>query len=167
MEEPLLKLKPSLLNALLPLFVKNLLYPSIFVIVAYGIIFLLTTLKIISYSTSSIILYLIIILIVLTISPLIFKLIVLSNTTYHFYKDHISYEFKFFKVTRHSIPYSQITNIESKISLWDRLSSAGDIHLHTSDERSENLIIQYIKNPRKIEESIHVLINKSANKKTN
>ena len=95
------------------------------------------------------------------IIPLTVRIIVLSNTKYNFYKNHLIKEFKFLSIKQQSIPYKHITNISINISLWDRLSNAGDIILHTAEDETPDLILQYVKNPKALEKKIYKITHQN------
>ena len=155
-DQSLLTLKPNILNALVPTFVRNLFYSSIIVLILFGLSILLERLDIITIPNK--LLWLLLLLLILAIIPLLAKIIVLSNTTYYFFKTHISREFELLMVRKHSVPYSQIINISIDISLWDRLCNAGDIILHTAEDKAPNLVLHYIKDPEKLEKQIYRLV---------
>tara|TARA_Y100000310_G_C20629036_1_gene787574 strand:+ start:560 stop:1063 length:504 start_codon:yes stop_codon:yes gene_type:complete len=156
-----LKLKPNILNALLPELLKNLFYSLIFSAILFGVLYGLIKFKIISFTISRSLIVAAIILIIGVFLPTITKIFVLSNTYYYFFKDHLVTEFKFFKVKRTSVPYSQIVNIIVNITIWDRFCKAGDIIIHTAeDKQSGDLVLKYIKDPSKIEHSLYQMIGK-------
>ena len=71
-------------------------------------------------------------------------------------------ESKLFKIEKKSLPYSQITNIDTQISLWDRITYSGDLIIHTADEKETGDIhLLFLKNPIEIEKQIHLLILKT------
>lgn len=159
MEKPLLVLKPNIVNALFPLFLRNFFYSFIIVIFLFGLSFVLKQSHIIDYPTRKIIFWLIFFLIAMLIIPLLFKLISLYYTKYYFFKSHVTSEFKFIRIKRYSVPYHQIVNITTRISLWDRICKAGDITLHTAEDKSADLVLYYIKNPMKIESGLYKMIH--------
>ena len=152
-------LRPSIANALIPLLLKSAFIGFFISLIFYLLLSLLRNfipvfddLKVF-FLTSSLFL-------IILILPVFARLIRLANTTYSFRKDHLVCETKFFFVTRHSVPYSQITNIRSNISVWDRFCNAGDIFIHTSDSQ-QDLVLYYLKNPHKVESMIYHLLSKS------
>jgi uncharacterized membrane protein YdbT with pleckstrin-like domain len=161
MEKPLLVLKPNIINALLPTFIRNLFYSFIAALVLFGVFLLLRLFNFIDYSTRLVIFFLIIFLLVVSIIPLLAKIVTLSITKYYFFRAHVVLESKLIKIKRESVPYHQIVNITIDISLWDRLCKAGDIILHTAKEESPDIILYYIKEPEKIESALHRLIIKT------
>jgi len=101
---------------------------------------------------------LIIALFVILIISLLIKIVILSSTKYYFFNNHITSEFKLIIIKRHSVPYHQIVNIRTDISLWDRFCKAGDIVLHTAEDKDPDLVLNYIKDPEKIERAIYNMI---------
>jgi len=161
MEKPTLVLKPSIINALFPIFVRNLLYSLVLVVILYGVYYILRFFKLVPFSNAAVIGFFISLLLVIAILPLCYELIKLVNTTYYFYHTHVSAEFALLAIKKHSVNYSQITNISTDISIWDRLSNAGDITIHTGQEQTPSLILTYISSPRRIEKIIYHLIHKN------
>ena len=158
MEKPLLILKPSLVNAILPTFLRNLFYAFILVLILFGIAIVLETFNIVDYPNK--VLWLLGLLLVISIGSVLVKIINLFNTSYYFFKTHVSREFEFFTVKKQSAPYSQIVNISVDISIWDRVCNAGDITLHTAEDVAPDLILHFIKEPEKIERGIYNLIHR-------
>ena len=158
MEEPLIVLKPNLINALFPVFMKNLGYSVIIVVVLLGITVLLKIMKVIAYAYSVIFFWMLIVLVVIAVIPMVTKLIVLANTHYYFFRTYIISEFEFVNIKRQSLPYHQIVNIGTRMTLWDRLCKAGDITLHTAEDKTPDLILWYIKNPRTVETALYKMV---------
>lgn len=156
-EKPLLVLKPSITNALIPELARNLFYAIIVAIVLFVISLILKSLNIIEISKDTIY-YLIIVLIIIAIIPLIGKIIFLYNTKYYFFRNHVQKEFELILVKKYSLPYHQITNVTTDISLWDRLCRAGDIIVHTAEDTKKDLKLQYIKNPTEIEKGLYKMV---------
>lgn len=156
---PIMKLKPSLTNALLPLFLKNLI---LFTIIIFGINFITNTINTLlqtnipTYRLGETIL----IILTLTILSISIKIISLRCTTYYFYETHAEKQFKLFIIKKRSAVYSRITNVTLKMNIWDRLTKAGTIILHTGDDETPDIKIKYLKKPRKIENTIYTLIHK-------
>ena len=164
MERPLLVLKPNLLNSIVPTFSKNLFYSSMIMLILYGLLTLLEKLNIFELGVNKIFWGIILILLFSTLLFLI-KVVILHYTTYSFFRIHVTREFKLFSVKKHSVPYTQITNISIDISIWDRMCKAGDITLNTAEDIAPNLILHYVKDPEKIENGIYKII--SNNKQIN
>lgn len=150
-------LEPDVKNALIPIFLKNIILTSVFVGVIYSIVYLI--LKFLKLSIGQYRVYFIIFFVVVIFVPLSIRIITLKNTTYYFYKTHVVSEFKFFKIKKSSVPYKQIARITSNISFWDRLCNAGDITLHTAEDRVMDLTLKYINDPQKIESFIFQILN--------
>jgi hypothetical protein len=163
MDKPLFILKPSSWNALSPLFFKNLFYSTIFGLILLLIYFLLNYFNIINYSFNFILIVLIIFVLIISFFPLIMRIIILANTNYYFYRTHITSEFKLFFIKSYSLSYSKITNISLDISIWDRLCNAGDIILHSAEDKKEDLKLAFIKNPKEIEKRIYALAHHQTN----
>lgn len=157
--KPILIVKPSIINALLPLFFKNLFFFSILSFGAYFLINIINTLtnNMIYSPNINIVLIIITILTLLSVS---IKFAILKLIKYSFYENIAVKEFKFIIINKRSVIYSRITNITLKVSLWDRLTRAGTITLHTGDDEMPDIIMKYIKNPERIEELIYSLIHK-------
>ncbi|GEM_PF-2442085 len=163
MENPALILKPNLMNALFPTLIKNTFYSSIIILVLSSGIYLASLFKLIDQQfeiTTKLILSIIFITLVIACIPLIIKIIILYNTKYYFYHGHLISEFELFIVKRHSVPYNKIVNIQLKVSLWDRICNSGNLILHTAEDKTEDIHLNYIKNPTKIEHYIYELIHK-------
>jgi len=163
MNKPLLVLKSSLLNALLPMLIKILSFSLIPVIILFGVAMLLKAFNVINYSTKYIIVILIILLFAISLIPMIIRSIILKNTSYYFFTNHVLSEFKFIKIHRVSVPYNQIANMTTSMSLWDRMCKTGNIIIHTSDESAPNLVLYYMRKPAKIEDKIYDTMNRIKN----
>lgn len=163
-KKELLTLRPSLLNALVPELTKKFLYGLIVGAALLLLYFILSFFKV-NYLPSSFqktMLLLAVVVAGFTFVPLLAKLIILRNTFYHFYVDHVISEFKFFIVRRHSLPYSQMVKMVVEISVWDRLCRAGDIAIFTAEDKHPDVILKYIRNPQKIEQSLYRLMRRKA-----
>ncbi len=158
MEPPLLTLKPSVFNALFPLFLKYALITSVPALLLYGLYRLLHLFGLITLAPAAVVSALVVLVIAAALAPLLVKTIILANTRYSFYRTHIVREFSFLVVRRISVPYTHIVNLKTDISIWDRLSRSGDIILHTAEEQSPELVLQFVKHPRRVEQAIHELI---------
>jgi len=156
--KPLLVVRPSVINALFPLFLKNLLG---FGIIGFGVFLLAPFVKLLIPDFPSLSFNLIFFLILLlTFLSISIKLFLLLVTRYYFFETNAIKEFKFIVIRRRSVVYTRITNVSVKISLWDRITGAGNITLHTGDDNEPDLVLSYIKKPIKIEELIYSLIHK-------
>ena len=156
-KKSVLTLRPSLVNALFPLFFKNFLFFGVVVFFVYflGSIFL----NFFDFFWPSVNLVFLVIF-VLTLLSISFKLVVLGLTKYVFYESHAVKDFEFIIIRRRSVVYNRITNISLKVSLWDRLTNAGTIRIHTGDDEVPDMVMNYIKNPSKVESLIYSLIHK-------
>lgn len=86
------------------------------------------------------------------------KIIKILTTKYFFYKNHLTIQRKLFNIHKNSIVYNQITNLSTKMNIWDRISNGGKIILHTAEDVSPDLELLSIKNTQTIEKKIHTLI---------
>lgn len=159
MEKPKFELKPSIPNAIIPLFLKNAVraLPLLFLVwlLAYG----LSVFSSIGFKTLfvwSILLYVLFILV-----SLLWRVFILRFTRYSFYADRVVREFRFIRITKQSTFYSRIASVNTIISLWDRLCNAGDITLHTAEDSSPDLVLAFIPNPQQIEHKIYQLTKKT------
>ena len=162
MSEHVTKIKPSLVNALVPIFIKDVIYSILITAIFFFTIHILKAVNVTKFSTSTKLNILIFVLVALVLTTS--RIIILTSTTYYFYNDHIKSEFKFIAIKSFAAPYSSIVNISSSISLWDRLCNASDITLHTAED-NKDLVLRYITNPKKIEKIIYQMIKKSKSSK--
>lgn len=163
-ENPLFILRPNLINAFFPTllkyFFKIIIYAGLPLIIL-GII--LNILKIISFN-NYLMAFIIIFtsIIIATISLAIKIFILLPKLEYRFYNNHFEVESKLLNIEKKSVPYNKIVNINANISLWDRISHAGDLIIHTADEKETGDIhLLFLKNPLDVEKKIHDLILKT------
>lgn len=153
--------KPRIIVAILPLFLKNLIYAIPISFIFYALYFLINSFIKFNIQTKTLIFWLIIFTSIIAIIPLIKKIINLAYTKYKFYKTHLVSEVKIINIKRQSVPYHQIINITVNMGVWNRIWNTGDLIIRTAEENYPNIILKYIKNPHKIESSIHHLILKS------
>ncbi|MFH1591438.1 MAG: PH domain-containing protein [archaeon] len=160
MEQPHLVIKPDIPNALVPQFAKY---------AALGIIALLLLLLagidqlfsgIMIFGSPITIFYICLGSFILVLLWVGIASLFLHSTTYSFYDDYVLKEFKFLVIKRASVPYSQIVNLTTVISIWDRLSKAGDIVLHTAEDRTPDVVLKYVNRPEGVEREIHAMIRK-------
>jgi len=158
MEKPLLVLKPNLVSAILPLFARSFaaLLPIGITIMILSL--LLKFLGFIGNSAKDLIAIVSAGFLAIAFFHMKYKLMMLHFTRYYFYKTHVISIFKFIKVRRDSLPYTQIANIKVNVSFWDRICRCGKIALNTAGKRNAGLRLYYIKNPHKIEKMLHSLI---------
>ncbi|MGE0793624.1 MAG: PH domain-containing protein [Candidatus Woesearchaeota archaeon] len=168
MLKPLLILKPSIPNALFPSFLKNFTYTFLIMLfiglINYSLISLNLINNFLNIGFLNFLIWILIISIIISIFPLTTKIIVLLNTSYNFYNTHITKEFEFIVKKKESIPYTHIVNITIDISLWDRFCNTGDIHLKTADDSQPDILLEFMKNPNKLEHTIYHLIHKNTHK---
>ena len=160
MEEPILTLKPNMLNAIFPVILANLFYAALLSSLIYGMTYVFGRFNIIDIPGKFIIA--LVIFLSILIFPTCFYLLVLNFTSYDFFPTRVSKEFNFLVLKKHSVPYNQITDIVTDITLWDRVSKAGNIVLHTAEEKSPNLVLRYIKEPEQVEEKIYSIIRSTS-----
>ncbi len=163
-EEPALILRPNIINAFFPTFLKIFFKIAIYVGIPLIILDVIVTLiKIRSDSLAIMIPLIIGACLILSILLILLKIFVFfPKIEYRFYKNHMEVESKLFKIEKKSLPYSQITNIDTQISLWDRITYSGDLIIHTADEKETGDIhLLFLKNPIEIEKQIHLLILKT------
>lgn len=161
MEKPLLVLRPKIIDAVLPTFLKNLIRALAIGGIVYAIAYVFTTLKVIQYPQQQINYFVISAIGVLCIVPVVVRLIILKNVRYYFHKALVMSEFELFKVDRHSVPYSQITHLGLKVTMWDRICNSGDITLFTGHEQKPSLTLYFVHSPKKVEEFIYKLMHAS------
>ena len=159
-EKPLLVLRPNFINALVPIFLRNLFYFLIVSSILYGLYFALRSVMVLDFSIRQIILGLLILSVLIVFLPLIIKIIILFNSRYYFYKTYFMKEFEFFIIRTQSVPYTQIVNITTDISIWDRITKSGDIILHTAEDKAPDVVLSYILYPDKVEKSIYRMISR-------
>ena len=161
-EKILFEIKPSAINALFPLFLKNLFYNSLW---GLGLALILIILKATIYTNWTFTFILILTITAIILISLLLNLgnfISLKTTTYKFYKTRIVIEKKILSLKTRSAHYSHIVNTNLEISIWDRMINAGDLILHNAEDSSTGDIkLLFIKNPQKIEKKIHDLIAKN------
>ncbi|MFP4567305.1 MAG: PH domain-containing protein [Candidatus Woesearchaeota archaeon] len=155
--KPLLVVRPSLVNALFPLFFKNFFG---FGIVIFCIYFLLSFVNMFFDIFVPSVWFVFFAIVILTLLSISIKLFILRVSKYVFYDSSAIKDFKFIIVRRRSVVYSRITNITLRVSLWDRITRAGNITLHTGDDEVPDMILKYIKNPERIENMIYSLVHK-------
>lgn len=160
MQQPLFVLKPSIVNALVPVFLKKFFYFVIIVSLLLGVEWLLEFFEVIDPSSEDFLIGLGTLSILVLFLPMFFQLLVLYNTKYFFYDTHVVSEFELVIAKRHSTPYHQVVNVTSNVSIWDRFCNAGDLTLHTAEDRLPDLVLQFLKDPNEVEKKLYLLINK-------
>ena len=120
-EKPLLILRPHMFNAVFPMFIRNLIYSLIIVMGLSGLLYIAQAagavpIYVVFGSWYSYLLFFAVV-IFLSAAPLAWKMVILLNTQYYFYKNHIVKEFEFFIVRRQSVSYNQIVDMTIDISI--------------------------------------------------
>ena len=165
-EKPLLVLRPHVFNALLPMFIRNLIYSVLINFGLFGIIYVTESggyvIGLLQYGMLIFYLLFAVSTVLMALVPLIWRIIVLFNTEYIFYKEHLVKEFEFIVIRISSVLYDHIVDISINISLWDRICRAGDMTLHTAENRAPDMQLQYISKPEKIEHLIYDIISKGS-----
>jgi uncharacterized membrane protein YdbT with pleckstrin-like domain len=161
MEPPILTLKGSIFNAIFPTYMKNILWAAFILFPFFGGAYVLARMGV--GTSAPIVVSTYIILIAFgALVPLVWRIIVIVNTTYTFYKELVVMEFRFFVVRQESVPYNKITNITVSVSLWDRLTGGGDITVHTADDSQPNLVLYSVRQPRELHERLTKLVTEAA-----
>ncbi len=161
MAKAIFTLKPNVMNAIIPTFIKWAFLSFIVALVVYGVFFVLNLVGIVDYAGSTTMIVLGILVILVAVVVVGIEVVILKNTTYYFYNTHAISEFKLLKIKTYSVPYSKITNISTQISVWDRLCKAGDVILHSAEDKYPDLKLKYVRNPRKIEKYVYAIVNKT------
>lgn len=162
MDKPIFILKPSIFNALFPLFMLNLWRTARFAIPIYLAAAALSLIGWLDTAIPLITTWLVIVLLIGAAIPLIYRLIILMNSRYRFYHTHVVAEFKFFIIKSQSVAYDKVTNVSVDISLWDRICNAGDVTLHTADDDTADLTLQYVKDPQSVQDMIRHTVGRRA-----
>jgi hypothetical protein len=147
--------KPSAINSLIPELIKNMLYAFIYIAPIFLGDFFIKRFNLYPEINQS---YFYLAFIIISLIPTLLKAFTLGFTTYYFLEDHVYSEFKFIAINRHSLPYNKITNITTNISIWDRMTNAGDVILHTAEDKHSDLTLKYINNPDELEKFIYQML---------
>ena len=166
MEKPELTIKPNILNALLLVFLKYLLKLGLISFILFLLLLLIRTIGFFQIPVSTLIVWFVGLVLLFTLLLLSYRIFILSFTTYYFYRTHLTSEFKFLVKKKFSVSYTQITNVTTDVSVWDRICNAGDIIVHTAENQSSDLTLYYIKDPDKIEHLLYKHAHPSHTKKT-
>lgn len=159
-DEPVFVLSPDLVNALVPSLIKNFLISLGISILVYLFFSLLTFISKAKVYGGALISTIIVVFLIFLIIPFLINMFILKFTKYEFYSSNIVKQFKFIMIKKHAIIYDKILEVKLDISIWDRLTKAGDIQLVSADDSSPNLVLKYIKEPEKVEKNIYQLIRK-------
>jgi hypothetical protein len=157
--DEIMVIRPVIMNAFFPIFLKNFFFALIFSAILFGISLILEFFNITIMPVAWSIVVFLILALILAVIPLITKIFTLACTKYVFYETNVVKEFRFIILKRKSAIYQRITNVAVDIDLWDRLCGAGDITLHTDDD-DPDIVLKYIKHPEEIEHKIYSLIRK-------
>lgn len=154
-----LTLKPSLLNALFPRFMRHLFWNGIFFLGLYLIYMVIDYFFDLGFNVE-VILMLIFFTIAFSFLKIFKDMIVMIATSYIFYPHSVEKKFDFFVQKSHSANYKHITDIHVEKSIWDRFCKVGDIVIHTSNDSSHgegkgSLILKDIKNPEILQQQLN------------
>lgn len=154
-----LTIRPQIINALLPLFMANMLksvIPSTIISAIYAGM-ALVGIKGLYLSTTIFIFFGVLLL--LTVLPMLYSIFVLAFTRYSLFDTHVESEFRFIAIQKKSAVYGKITNITTHMSVWDRICGAGDVYIHTANDDQPDVVLKYVKNPENIEKLLYSLIH--------
>jgi uncharacterized membrane protein YdbT with pleckstrin-like domain len=157
MEPPILTLKGSVFNALFPTYAKNILWALVILFPFFGGAYVLGHMGV-GPSTAVVLSTYFVLVAFGALVPLVWRIIVIVNTTYTFYHDLVVMEFRFFVVKQESVPYAKITNITVAVSIWDRITGGGDITVHTADDSQPNLVLYSVPRPRELHDRLRELV---------
>lgn len=151
-----MRIKPAVVNALLPEFVRNVVVPGI----AFSGLALIVRAMLDSASPIQAVLEvraflgfwaLHAVVWSLLLVPFAWALLILSRTTYIFDRYAVTKEFSFLVLRKKTVPYDKIVHLDLNISIWDRISGAGDITLKTAEDNEPDLTLRYVPQPEKVE----------------
>jgi uncharacterized membrane protein YdbT with pleckstrin-like domain len=151
-------IKPNLLNAAGPKFLKYLLAYSL---ASTTIYYALQTIQptFLAYTQTRLITTLTLLTIVISIIVVKRRIIKLHYTKYDFYDTHVVETTGIIGRKRNSIPYKQISKLTNNTNLWDRITNASDITLKSQKhDDSHDLTLKSIKNADEIEHKIYKLL---------
>ncbi|MBN2566691.1 PH domain-containing protein [Candidatus Woesearchaeota archaeon] len=163
MQRPLAVLRPSIANAILPQFLKNLSWSFLATLAAFAVLSIFRLFNVMGWfgmGAVPFMLGIVALWLLLALIPLLIRIIYLSNVTYHFYPSHLLSEFRFLSVKRFSIPYSQIVNVSVNVSLWDRLTGNGDMIIHSAENNAPDMYLYSVRNPEKVEQWLYSMIQR-------
>ena len=91
---------------------------------------------------------------------LIDDIVIILCTKYVFEHGHVRYHWKFLREVSHSIQYSQITDVEVRRDIWDRICKTGTIIIHTGSDNDEKSImrIHSVRHPDLVHDHIQHVI---------
>jgi uncharacterized membrane protein YdbT with pleckstrin-like domain len=136
-------IKPSVANALIPQYLRYF----VPLLLVYAVLVALST---VINIPSTVHVVSVVAVAVLPLFPLLWMIVVLRNTSYHFKDSYVERRYDFISKRTHSVPYQNISQIQTVESLWDKLCDAGDLLIQTADDNEEDLKLRYVKNPKDI-----------------
>jgi len=91
---------------------------------------------------------------------LIDDVIIILCTKYVFEHGHLRYHWKFLREVSHSVQYGQITDVEVRRDIWDRICKTGTIIIHTGSDNDEKSImrIHSVRHPDLVHDHIQHVI---------
>ncbi len=92
------------------------------------------------------------ILTLMALGPKIFRL---TRMTYIFDKDHFEKRYDFLNSETESIEYKKIARIDLDKSVWDKITDAADIIVHTASERDPDVILEYVRDAEEVRQFLH------------
>lgn len=154
-----LVLKPNIINALLPRFLRHTFWNGFFFLSLYLIYMVLDFYFNFGFNLEMI-LALIFFTLFFSFIKILKDLVVNLATSYIFYPYSVEMKFDFFIQNSHSASYSHVTDIHVEKTIWDRLCNVGDIVIHTSNDSAHKegkgaLVLKDIKNPEKLQQEIN------------
>jgi len=157
-DKPLFVLKPDLMNSLVPEFFFSSFRAAVLTGLVYAVFFFFGLFEKLDMAEYQKIIYPIVVVLVLSLPQLLYRGFILMMTKYSFYNTHIVYDFSFIIIRKFSVPYHQITNVSLNITIWDRLTKSGNIVIHTADDTTPDLHLNYVSNPEVVERRIYELV---------
>lgn len=86
-----------------------------------------------------------------------FARLYILTTHYVFWDDRIEFRAGLFRSTSKSIPFSEITEVTCKQSLYQRLFKIGDIFIETAGGREFTIALAGVKYPKQITDTLFAL----------
>lgn len=154
-----LYLKPKYTHLLGPKIAATLIKYTLASIVVYHLIQFINQIWTTNIHNTYLLTALLLLTVGLTIIEIKPKLIHAHYTHYDFYDTHIVIKQGIFVKNKVSVPYAQITNIQSTTNLWDQITNASDIVLKLNrNDRHEDVILKSIENADQVEHDIYKLL---------
>jgi uncharacterized membrane protein YdbT with pleckstrin-like domain len=160
-------LRASIINALLPKFLKHIFLNGLFFIVLFIIYLAIEHLSPWNLR-GQLVFWGITLTVLISFLKISKRLILIYATEYKFHEHNVEKEFSFFIKESHSIAYSKITDIQVIQSIWDRVCGVGDLILHTANEAHHDENVQAsiklsgISNPESIKRQIMQRVHHTA-----